>query len=166
MGAVGAVGAEVCKEDKALVCAAVSLPEDRRTRRLIAADEWRHFKPNYDHLRRHLTPENLGLASRLRVALDRIGESEADQLAYTWHCGNEPESQACRHDHCTAAHLSTAIAFYRDRLAERGPGMVLKSVGLPPRGRSSVGASRVAWKLLQWPQRRFEHQLAARGRLV
>jgi hypothetical protein len=39
--------------------------------------------------------------------------------------------------------------------------MILKALGLPPRGRLSVGATKLAWHLLQWRQRRFAQQLAA-----
>jgi hypothetical protein len=52
------------------------------------------------------------------------------------------------------------MALYRYRHIERGMGMVLKTVGLPPRGRISAGATKVAWHLLQWRQRRFVQQLA------
>ena len=129
--------------------------------KLIAADEYRHFKLFYDHMRRYLARENLGLLSRLRIALGRIGESEDDELAYAYHCGNEPESRAYRHGHCTAAYMASAMGFYRYRHIERGTGMILKSVGLPPRGRLSIGATKIAWKLLKWRQRGFERQLAA-----
>jgi rubrerythrin len=129
--------------------------------KLIAADEYRHFKLFYDHMRRYLVRENLGMATRIRIALGRIGESEDDELAYAYHCGNEPESQAFRHQHCTAAYMSGAMGFYRYRHIERSTGMILKSVGLPPRGRLSTGATKVAWHLLQWRQRRFERELTA-----
>ncbi len=129
--------------------------------KLIAADEYRHFKLFYDHMRRYLAREKLGLLSRLRIALGRIGESEDDELAYAYHCGNEPESRAYRHGHCTAAYMASAMGFYRYRHIERGTGMILKSVGLPPRGRLSFGAAKIAWKLLKWRQRGFERQLAA-----
>ena len=59
----------------------------------IAADEFRHYKLFYDHMRRYLARENIGLARRLRIALGRIGESEDDELAFAWHCGNAPEGQ-------------------------------------------------------------------------
>ena len=59
--------------------------------RHIAADEFRHFKLFYDHMRRYLARENIGLLRRLRIAAGRVGESEDDELAYAWHCGNEPE---------------------------------------------------------------------------
>lgn len=144
----------------ALAEAAVE-PVLRQVCKLIAADEYRHFKLFYDHMRRYLARENLGVLKRLRIALGRIGESEDDELAYAYHCGNEPASQVYRHGRCTAAYMSGAMGYYRYRHIERGTGMILKAVGLPPRGRLSAGATKVAWHLLQWRQRRFEHQLAA-----
>jgi hypothetical protein len=54
--------------------------------RLIAADEFRHFKLFYDHLRRYLQRERIGFVSRLRIALGRIGETEDDELAYAYYC--------------------------------------------------------------------------------
>ena len=140
---------------------ATSEPVLNQICKLIAADEYRHFKLFYDHMRRYLAREDLGMMSRLRIALGRIGESEDDELAYAYHCGNEPESQIYRHSRCTAAYMANAIGFYRYRHIERGTGMILKSVGLPPRGRLSAGAAKVAWALLQWRQRRFTRQLAA-----
>src|SRR6185312_3936868 len=49
--------------------------------RHIAADEFRHFKLFYDHMRRYLGRENIGLLRRLRIAAGRITESEDDELA-------------------------------------------------------------------------------------
>lgn len=129
--------------------------------KLIAADEYRHFKLFYDHMRRYLARENLGMVSRLRIALGRVGETEDDELAFAYHCGNEAESTVYSHTNCTAAYMAGAMGFYRYHHIERGTGMMLKAVGLPPRGRLSVGATKVAWRLLQWRQRRFQQQLAA-----
>ena len=140
---------------------AATEPVLRQVCKLIAADEYRHFKLFYDHMRRYLSREKLGVVTRLRIALGRIGESEDDELAYAYHCGNEPESQTYQHSRCTAAYMASAMGFYRYRHIERSTGMILKAVGLPPRGRLSVGATKLAWKLLQWRQRRFEQQLAA-----
>src|SRR6185437_8321716 len=105
--------------------------------RHIAADEFRHFKLFYDHMRRYLARENIGLLRRLRIAAGRIGESEDDELAYAWYCGNETADKAYEHGRCTAAYMSRAMAFYRFRHIERGMGMIFKAVGLPPRGRLS-----------------------------
>ena len=55
--------------------------------RHIAADEFRHFKLFYDHMRRYLGREQIGLPRRLMIAAGRITESEDDELAYAWHCG-------------------------------------------------------------------------------
>ena len=42
---------------------------------------------------------------------------------------------------------------------ERSTGMILKTVGLPPRGRLSDLMTKGAWRLLRWRQGRFEQQL-------
>ena len=129
--------------------------------RLIAADEYRHFKLFYDHMRRYLRRENIGILARLRIAFGRIGETEDDELAFAYHCGNEPETEAYRHQHCTAAYMSKAMSFYQYRHIERGTGMILKAVGLPPRGRLGTVAAHAAWRLLRWRHASFERQLAA-----
>lgn len=129
--------------------------------KLIAADEFRHFKLFYDHMRRYLVRENIGVLSRLRIALSRIAETEDDELAFAYHCGNQPDTQPFRHQDCTAAYMSGAMAQYRYRHIERSTGMVLKAVGLPPRGMLSSGATKVGWELLRWRQKRFAQQAAA-----
>jgi hypothetical protein len=129
--------------------------------RHIAADEYRHFKLFYDHMRRYLARENIGLWRRLRIAAGRITESEDDELAYAWHCGNEAADQAYQRARCTAAYLIRATAFYRFRHIERGMGMIFKAVGLPPRGRLSDLSAKGAWRLLQWRRRRLAARLAA-----
>ena len=53
---------------------ATSEPVLKQVCKLIAADEYRHFKLFYDHMRRYLARENLGMMTRLRIALGRIGE--------------------------------------------------------------------------------------------
>ena len=128
--------------------------------RLIAADEYRHFKLFYDHMRRYLARENLGLFTRLRIAAGRITESEDDELAYAFHCGNEAETVAYGHRRCIAAYMGQAMGFYRVRHIERSIGMILKSVGLPPRGSLSVVGTRLAWTLMQRRRRKFSRYVA------
>ncbi len=127
----------------------------------IAADEYRHYKLFYDHMRRYLARENIGLMGRLRIALGRIGESEDDELAFAYHCGNEAASAPYHHEQCTAAYMARAMAFYRFRHIERGTGMVLKAVGLPPRGRLSDMSAKLGWRLLQWRQKRYAQRIRA-----
>ena len=126
----------------------------------IAADEFRHFKLFYDHMRRYLARENLSFVQRLRIAAGRISESEDDELAFAFHCGNEPPAQAYDHARCIAAYMGRAMAFYRFRHVERGMGMIFKAVGLPPRGRLSDVAARLAWQWMQHRQRRFAQRTA------
>lgn len=138
---------------------ATAEPVLKQVCKLIAADEYRHFKLFYDHMRRYLAREKLGVVSRLRIAMGRIGETEDDELAYAYHCGNEPEGLAYEHERCIAGYMSRAIGFYQWRHVERSTGMVLKAVGLPPRGRLSTAASRLAWTLMQRRRRGFEKVL-------
>ena len=127
--------------------------------RLIAADEYRHFKLFYDHMKRYLARERLGLFSRLRIAAGRITESEDDELAYAFYCGNESATEEYDHARCIAGYMSRAMSFYKWRHIERSTGMVLKAVGLPPRGRLGGGAAKLAWALLQRRRRTFEKEL-------
>ncbi len=130
-------------------------PVLRQVCQLIAADEFRHFKLFYDHMRRYLGRERINLARRLAIALGRIGESEDDELAYAFHCGNEPTELAYDHQRCLSLYMSGAIGFYRFRHVERATGMILKAVGLKPRGVFSDVAAWLAWRLLHARQRRL-----------
>lgn len=127
--------------------------------RQIAADEYRHFKLFYDHMKRYLARENLTFMQRLKVAAGRIGESEDDELAYAYHCGNEPVGTPYDHDRCIAAYMGRAMTHYRFRHVERGMGMIFKSIGLEPRGRLSDLAAKGAWRLLQWRRERYRQTL-------
>jgi hypothetical protein len=128
--------------------------------KLIAADEFRHFKLFYDHLRRWRERERIGLPRRISIAAGRIGESEDDELAYAWHSANEQAALGYDRGRCVAAYMVRAMAFYRFRHIERGMGMIFKVVGLPPRGRLSATSARLAWMLLQHRRRRFARRLA------
>jgi hypothetical protein len=121
----------------------------------IAADEFRHFKLFYDHMRRYLARENISFLQRLRIAAGRISESEDDELAFAFHCGNEPDSVGYDHARCLAAYMAPAMRYYRFRHVERGMGMIFKAVGLPPRGRLSDLSAKLAWQLIQRKQRRY-----------
>jgi rubrerythrin len=127
--------------------------------RLIAADEYRHFKLFYDQMKRYLAREDLSFLQRLKVAAGRIGESEDDELAFAYHCSNEDPSVPYSHDRCIAGYMGRAMGFYRYRHIERGMGMVFKAVGLEPRGRLSGLAARGAWRLLCWRRDRFRAAL-------
>ena len=139
---------------------ATSEPALQQVCRLIAADEYRHFKLFYDHMRRYLARENISFVQRLRIAAGRINESEDDELAFAYHCSNEAADLPYEHRRCIATYMGRAMSFYRFRHIERSMGMVLKSIGLRPRGTLSNVAARGTWFLLQRRQRRFSLQMA------
>jgi rubrerythrin len=133
--------------------------------RLIAADEYRHFKLFYDHMRRYLAREQIGVIQRLRIALGRISETEDDELAYAFHCANKPAGAAYDHEESMAGYLWRAIGYYRPHHVQRGTGMILKAVGLPPRGRFSDLAARGGFALMQRRRRKMERILERSGSL-
>ena len=47
-------------------------------------------------MKRYLAREKLSFPQRLRVAAGRIGETEDDELAFAFHCGNEARGHALR----------------------------------------------------------------------
>jgi hypothetical protein len=127
--------------------------------RLIAADEYRHFKLFYDHLKRYLARENLSFMQRLRIAAGRIGETEDDELAFAFHCSSEPADMPYDRDRCLTGYMARAMGFYRPRHIERVTGMVFKAVGLEPRGRMADLAFRGGWRFLCWRRDRYREAL-------
>lgn len=116
--------------------------------RRIAADEFRHYKLFYEAMRRYRERERVGLWPRLAVALGRLRESDDDELAFAWHCANEPAVSYERR-RCNAAYGRRAFALYRPGHVERAVAMVLKAVGLPPQGWLARWASRLLWSRLR-----------------
>lgn len=127
--------------------------------RLIAADEFRHYKLFYDNLKRYLAQERVGFWQRLRIALGRLFESEDHELAYAYYCGNHPGE---RFDHraCSRAYARRAYGVYRFGHVKRGMGMLLKAAGLKPHGHIGSMLSRVAWWAMRHRRRRLDQAIA------
>lgn len=122
----------------------------------IAADEFRHYKLFYDHMRSYAARERPSLPKRLKVALGRLGEVEDDELAYAYYCGNLAErGEAYSREVCSRAYGARAFAFYRRRHIERAASMVAKAVGLDPHGLPARWASAVSWLALRFRLRRL-----------
>jgi hypothetical protein len=118
----------------------------------IAADEFRHYKLFYEHLRHWRQQERLGLARRLWVALRRISESGDDELATAWHAANEAPGQPYERRRCATAYRRGAASCYRRHHVARGVGMLFKAVGLSPQGWGCALAGSLAWRLLRRAQ--------------
>ena len=110
---------------------AVKDPALKTICRKIAADELRHYKLFYDHLRRYLKIEGLGRWQRLRVGLGRILETEEDELAYAFFAANmEGEEYDRKKAH--REYMRRAYQYYKQPHVERGMAMIFKAVGLKP----------------------------------
>jgi rubrerythrin len=115
----------------------------------IAADELRHYKLFYSHMKRYLSREKLGTWGRLRIGLGRIFETEDDELAYAYYVANDG-SEAYDRKRNTQAHALRAYRVYRRSHIERAVAMAFKAVGLKPHGLLSRGLTSLAC----WFQRR------------
>jgi hypothetical protein len=105
--------------------------------RLIAADEYRHFKLFYDHLKRYLARENLSFPRR--CAWRSAASARARTTSWPSPITARTTRRAWPFDHarCTAGYMGRAMGYYRYNHIERSMGMVFKSIGLQPRGRLS-----------------------------
>lgn len=108
-------------------------PVLREICRNIAADEFRHYKLFYTHLRRYLAREGLNAWGRLRITLSRLKESEDDELAYAYFAANHP-TEAYDRERFSNAYARRAYSVYRRHHVERGVAMALKASGLNPTG--------------------------------
>ena len=117
--------------------------------RRIAADEFRHYKLFHDTLRAYLAIEKIGRWRRIWVAFARILETEDDELAFAYHCANHPY-RAYDQARCTRAFASRVYRTYRRVHLERAVAMILKAMGIPPRGWFGRGVARAAWQLVRW----------------
>ena len=120
----------------------------------IAADEFRHYRLFYKHLKRYLDKEGVGRLQRVLVALRRIGESEDDELAYAYYAangGDEPYDRK-RWSH---AYAYRAFGYYRPKHVERGIAMTFKAAGLNPQGNLARWTSRGAYRFLKYRRQRL-----------
>jgi hypothetical protein len=116
----------------------------------IAADELRHYKLFYTHMRRWLERERLGRWGRLRIGLARIHESEDDELSYAYYAANAAPGQVYDRSACAAAYARRAYAVYRPGHVQRGVAMVLKAAGLVATGRLNAALTSLAVRFMRW----------------
>src|SRR5579875_1890446 len=110
----------------------------------IAADELRHYKLFYTHLRAYLARERVGPLRRFWVALRRFFESEDDELAFAYYAANHLDDGPYERKRYNAAYVRRAYSYYHPGHVERGVAMALKAIGFNPRGRLSQWLARFA----------------------
>ena len=117
--------------------------------RRIAADELRHYKLFYDHLKRYLDQEGIGKWRRVWVALGRIGESEDDELAYAYYAANGADEPYER-KRWSKAYMNRAASYYRPKHVQRAVSMTFKAAGLNPQSRWADWVARFGFRFLRW----------------
>jgi hypothetical protein len=115
----------------------------------IAADEYRHYKLFYDTLQAQSEPD-LSLWKKLKIAVERVRESDDDELAYSYYCANVlPEDEAAKpYDRKTYTRLAShaSMTIYDRRHIQKLVQMVTKAVGANPHGWLANTASTVLWR--------------------
>ena len=125
----------------------------------IAADELRHYKLFYTHLKRYLEHEEIGKARRLMIALSRMGETEDDELAYAYYAANnngEPYDRKA----ANREYMRRAYSYYRPQHVERAAAMTFKAAGLDPQSRMVQVFSKAAYGFIQFRGKRLAQQAA------
>jgi len=117
----------------------------------IAADELRHYKLFYTHLKRYLDIENPSKLKRLKILLSRVAESEDDELAYAFYAAHRSSADEI-YDRKTYARLYLASAgrCYQKSHVEQMVPMALKAIGLKrPQPLLTKCLGFFAWNFLQ-----------------
>jgi rubrerythrin len=97
----------------------------------IAADELRHYKLFYTHLKGYLAQEKMNTFQRVRVALGRISETEDGY-------------NRVRH---SREYLSRTYGYYQQHHLDRVVGMVFKACGLRPQSLAFRVSQMFVWWL-------------------
>jgi hypothetical protein len=125
----------------------------------IAADELRHYKLFYTHLKSYLEREDIGTLRRLRIAFGRIAETEDDELACAYYAANASPDEPYVHARYCREYMKRAYSYYRHHHIERAVGMIFKACGLRPQTPLFRVSQRLAWRL--FAKRAIQLQKAA-----
>lgn len=128
--------------------------------RKIAADELRHYKLFYDHLKHYAEAEKLTVLGKLRIALGRIAETEDDELSYAYYAAQGAQGPYDRAAN-NKAYMRRAFRYYEQKHADRVVSMVFKAVGLKPQSLLYRVASRLAYIIIQRQGQKRESLAAA-----
>ncbi len=135
---------------------AVAEPVLKQICKYIAADELRHYKLFYSHLKRYLERDGISRWRRVLIALGRMRESEDDELAYAYYAANGA-GEAYDRKRWSRAYFRRAFGVYRQSHIDLSVAMTFKAAGLDPQSRLARWTARGAYGLL----RRRNRQLVA-----
>jgi hypothetical protein len=126
----------------------------------ISADELRHYKLFYSHLKTYLEQDEIGTFRRLRIAISRIAETEDDELACAYYAANAAAGERYVRERYSREYLRRAYGYYRPHHLDRAIGMIFKACGLSPQSRLFAIAQRVAWWMLENRARQLQKSAA------
>jgi len=119
----------------------------------IAADELRHYKLFYTHLKRYQNKEKLDVLKRFAIALGRISESEDDELAYAFFAAHRNGIAGdYQRKACTDRYFACACLLYQKHHIEKMTSMVFKAIGLKPHTWLNRLFTRFAWSAMRLKQ--------------
>lgn len=121
--------------------------------RNIAKDEWKHYGLFYGYLKQYLAVENMPRYRRLLVALQRIVETEDDELATAYHVANMPDQPYDRKK-ASKEYARRACSYYRPGHADTAVAMILKAAGYKPRGLFGRTVSGTVSGVVEWRNHR------------
>jgi rubrerythrin len=140
------------------LAAATDEPVLKAICRNIAADEYAHYSLFHNYMTRYLERERLGVWDRLKIAFARIAETEDDELAYAYYCGNTPVEQIgiARYDRraATRKYHTRIQKMYRERHIRKAMQMVAKAAGVHPQSWLTRAAGWFVWTYLRIQARR------------
>jgi hypothetical protein len=128
--------------------------------KLIAADEFRHYKLFYDTLNKYLARENLGKIGRLKVALGRIAESEDDELSYAFFAANDDGKTPYDRVSNYRAYSRRAYSFYQQKHVDRAIAMIFKACGFMPPSLPYRIIRQVAWTMMNRQTKKLQKMAA------
>jgi hypothetical protein len=128
----------------------------------IAADEFRHYRLFFESIDAQQEPDP-PLWRKLLVAVSRVSESDDDELAYAYYCGNVAAAQeaAVPYDRFQfgRAYNAKAMSLYRRHHIKKLVQMIAKAVGADPHGRMTGAAGTLLWHVLRLRAARAQSQV-------
>jgi len=121
----------------------------------IAADELRHYKLFYSHLRRYLEREKISRVRRFLIAVGRMHETEDDELAYAYYAANAPMDEGYDRKRWGSEYMVRAYGYYKPIRVQRASAMICKAAGLNPQGRMAQIMAKAAYGLMKRRHKRL-----------
>ncbi|WP_439817295.1 ferritin-like domain-containing protein [Zavarzinia sp. CC-PAN008] len=125
----------------------------------IAGDEFRHYRLFFDNMRRYAA-ERVGFMTKMKVAIGRLSEVDDDELSYAYHAANHGPGAPYDRAACARDYGRITGRLYGYGHLARGLNMILKAMGFRPHSRTADVVSRIAWRGLQYRNRKLERQAA------